>query len=184
MKPAISPLREPNGRAQRDPAPPSPTQVRRLRDAALRDVRHAEWGTELGRLFLAGDHDGINSEMYAAGIRWTKDAARWRASLGVFPVRSAALERGHAHPIDPDSPEGQEQAERDRRALERFLEAHAVLVAAGSGAERAVVALCEKDESPTFVDRLCARAGLRALAQHYGLISSENRPNCHSGKLD
>ena len=31
----------------------APILVRRLRDAAIESVRHAEWGSELGRLYLA-----------------------------------------------------------------------------------------------------------------------------------
>jgi hypothetical protein len=162
--------REPNGRHQRESREASPTEVRRLRDAALRGMRDPEWGTELGRLFLQRE---ITAAMYAAGRRWAQDAAKWRHAIGAFPVRTAAFERGHSHPPDPDSPQGQEQAKRDRDAAERFFDAQAVLVATGSGAERAVQALCERDEAPTFVDLICARAGLSALATHYGLTGNK-----------
>ena len=160
--------REPNGRAQRGAL--SPTEVRRLRDAAARGMRDPEWGTELGRLYLLRE---ITGAMYAAGRRWTQDAARWRHTLGVFPVRTASLERGHSHPCDPDSPEGREVARRDRNAQEAFCGAHSALVDCGAGAARAVQDLCEHNEAPTFVDRICARAGLAALATYYGLTGNK-----------
>jgi hypothetical protein len=162
----LNPTREPNGRHQRESREPSPTELRRLRDAALRGLRDPEYANELGWLFA---QHKITAEMYGAGRRWAQDAAKWRHAIGAFPVRTAALERGHSHPADPDSPEGQEQARRDRDAAERFFDAQAVLVATGSGAERAVQALCERDEAPSFVDLICARSGLSALATHYGL---------------
>ena len=167
--------RERNGRNQRgpmlsngQPRVPSPTEVRRLRDAALRGMKDAVWGTELGRQFML---QHISATMLSAGLRWTQDAARWRHTLGVFPVRTASLERGHSHPADPDSPEGMEIARRDRNAQEAFCGAHSALVDAGAGAERAVEALCERNEAPTFFDRICARAGLSALATYYGLTN-------------
>jgi hypothetical protein len=41
--------REPNGRVQCQEPDISPGEVRRLRDAALRGLRDAEWASELGR---------------------------------------------------------------------------------------------------------------------------------------
>ncbi len=161
--------REPNGRIQRE-HDLAPSEVRRLRDAALRGLRDAEWGTELGRLYLEGSLTGA---MYAAGKRWREHAGDYRQAIGIFPVRSASLERGsRGTPPDPDSEEGSNQAQREANAVERFFEAHAALVAAGMGAEHAVRRLCEDDASLCGVYELNkAKDGLSALARHYNLTN-------------
>jgi hypothetical protein len=158
--------RAPDGRVYRGPEGPSPNEIRRLRDAAVRGLRDAEWGTELGRLYLERQ---ITPEMYSAGKRWRLDAVRHRRAIDVFPIKPVSLEKGiKSHPPDVDSPEGQEQARRDRDATESFLEAHHVLVM--SGAESAVRRLCEEDQSLVGVQELyTARAGLAKLHEHYRL---------------
>lgn len=161
--------REPNGRIQRN-GNPAASEVRRLRDMAVRDARHEEWGCELGRLYLEGS---LTDSMYAAGKRWRENAAAYRQAIGVFPVRSAALERGsHGTDADPDSEEGQKQVAREANAAERFFEAHAVLVSVGMGAESAVRKLCEEDKSLAGMHELKnARYGLSRLADHYNLTN-------------
>src|SRR5262249_5216639 len=76
--------RDPNGRRARarNAGDPAPAQVKRLRDAALAGLQSQEWGSELGRLFLAGK---IGPELYAAGRRWGECVARYRAALGAPP---------------------------------------------------------------------------------------------------
>jgi hypothetical protein len=141
-----------------------PTQVKRLRDAAMAGLRDAEWGTELGRLYLEGT---ITAAMYAAGKDWREKAAKYVKSLAHFPVRSLLFEgRGGSLPPDPDSPEGRKQARREADAMERFFEAHALLLTAGRMAEQVVRRLCEHDEGPCGTAELIAlRAGLSALAE-------------------
>lgn len=159
--------REPNGRAQRE-RESAPTAMKRLRDAALREARHAEWGTELGRLFLS---DEITEEQYAAGKWWTEQAKKYQSAIGAFPVRSATLEvgRGGAAP-DPDSPEGQKIAKREANQAEVFFAAHAALVQ--SGYESVVRRLCENDEFPCgWGELMAAKRGLSALATHRGLTN-------------
>jgi len=143
-----------------------------LRDAAFRGLREAEWGSELGRLYVIG---AISSAQYGAGRRWTEDAARWRAALDVRPLRTANLERGAlGHPADPDSPEGVEEARRDSARMERFFEAHAELMRVGRGAEAAVRRLCEDDLSLAGMEEFrLARAGLLALSIHYGITKHD-----------
>ena len=157
--------REANGRHQRDEAVPA-SLARRLRDAALAGLSGREWGTELGRLYLA---HSITDEMYSAGRRWSVDAAAYRAAIGIFPMRSASLERGAlGHAPDPDSEEGRRLADREIEGAERFFAADAALHMAGPGAERAVARLCEHDLSLAgMVELLAARCGLSALARHY-----------------
>ena len=159
--------REPSGRIQREQHPAA-SEVRRLRDIAVRDSRREEWGTELGRLYLEGS---ITAIMYAAGKRWRESATNYGKAIGVFPVRGASLERGsRSSPPDPDSEEGQSQALREANAAEVFFEAHAVLVAVGMGAEMAVRKLCEDDSSLVGMRELInARSGLARLAEHYRL---------------
>lgn len=160
-------VREANGRAQREPQYAA-SEIRRLRDAAMRGMRDAEWGTELGRLFL---EKAITSLMYGAGRRWREEAARYRKSIDAFPVRSVSLEHGiRSTPPDPDSVDGLKQVERDLEAKEKFFEAHSVLVSAGMGAEAAVRRLCEEGKSLAGVYELnSVRAGLLRLADHYRL---------------
>jgi hypothetical protein len=161
--------REPNGRIQRE-TEYAPTQIRRLRDAALRGLRDPEWGTELGRLYL---ESAINDVMYRAGNRWREQASRYRNAIGVFPIHSASVEPvARAMTPDPDSDEGREQARRETDAAERFFAAHAALIASGALAENAVRRLCEEDQSLIGISELkAARCGLQALAMHYGLTN-------------
>jgi hypothetical protein len=141
-----------------------PTQVKRLRDAAMAGLRDPEWGTELGRLYLEGT---ITASMYAAGKDWREKAARYVKSLGHFPVRSILVDqRGGSLPPDPDTQAGQKQARREADAMERFFEAHYVLLSAGKMAEAVVRRLCEQDEGPCGMAELIAlRNGLSALAE-------------------
>ena len=159
--------REPNGRPQREARQHSPTEIRRLRDAAMRGLRDAEWGTELGRLFLERK---ISAPMYFAGKRWREAAEKYRDVIGVFPIKSTSLQRGSlSHDPDPESPAGKKAHKRNAEAEENFMEAHAALVAAGMGAESAVRRLCEEDQVLTgHYDLLKAWDGLLALAVHYG----------------
>ncbi len=166
-------VREPNGRIQRSGERElSPTEARRLRDAAFRGLRDAEWGTELGRLCLEGS---ITWEMYGAGKRWREASADYRQAIGVFPVRSAALERGsHGHDADPDSEGGQNQAARERNGAERFFAAHARLASVGGLAETVVRRVCEEDQAACgFVEHKALRRGLSALVDHYNLTREQ-----------
>jgi hypothetical protein len=69
-------------------------------------------------------------------------------------------------PPDPDTVEGQKRARREADAMERFFEAHHLLLSAGKLAEAAVRRLCEHDEGPCGMAELIAlRNGLSALAE-------------------
>lgn len=141
-----------------------PTQVKRLRDAAMAGLRDPEWGTELGRLYLEGT---ITATMYAAGKEWREKAAKYVDTLGHFPVRTILAEgRGGSLPPDPDTEEGRKRARREAGAMERFFEAHHVLLSAGKLAEATVRRLCEHNEGPCGMAELIAlRNGLSALAE-------------------
>lgn len=163
--------REPNGQAQRRKEP-APVQIRRLRDAALTEVRHAEWGTELGRLHLNG---AIDEVMHAAGKRWSELAARYQGVIGMFPIRSPSAEGGSwSHQPDPDSPRGQDIAARDRNAMEAYFEADAVLTSCPAGVRITVRRVCEDREMPGGYDQLLnLRIGLLRLATHWGLTNAQ-----------
>lgn len=162
--------REPNGRAQREKLP-APVAVRRLRDAALADVRHAEWGTELGRLYL---NNVITAAMYAAGKKWVETEARHRRAITAFPVRCSTGERvGHTQPPDPDSEEGQKQVQREADAAEKFFEADAKLIECGPGVRITVRRVCEDGEVlGGYSEVLSLRIGLLKLADHWGLTAT------------
>lgn len=161
--------REPNGRLQRENVP-APTAVRRLMDAALTDMRHAEWGTQLGRLALAKT---ITESMYAAGKKWAEMAGKYQKAIGVFPVKTSSPQVGrNGSPADPDTPEGQRIARREANQAEDFFAADHVLVNAGPGVRLIVRRVCEDDEMPCGMDELVRlRAGLMLLVSHWNLTN-------------
>lgn len=171
--------RQPNGQPRREREFPA-AQIRRLRDAAMAGLRDPQWGTELGRLYLAGN---ISEIQYAAGKWWSEAAASFRRAIGAFPVRSPSVEvgRGGASP-DPDSEEGRKLAVREAEQAERFFEAHAVLLSAGRGAERAVRDVCERGLCSVAMSELMAlRVGLSALASHRGL-TGQNKSSTENAR--
>jgi hypothetical protein len=167
--------REDNGRAQREREFP-PAQVKRLRDAAMRGLRDAEWGTELGRLNLAGK---ITDSMFAAGKKWAILASQYQAAIGAFPVRSASPALGrNGSPPDPDSPDGQRIAEREANGAERFFAADAILVQAGPGVRVIVRRVCEDNEMPCGIEELARlRTGLMHLVSHWDLTGGSKSGN-------
>lgn len=166
--------REPNGRRQRE-RETAPTQVKRLRDAALLGMKDPEWGTELGRLFL---NNAITPAMYAAGKRWREQVAIYHSAIGVFPVRTAGVEIGRGgSPVDPDSPDGRKIAQREADGAERFFAAHAALMATDAMSERAVRNICEHNIMVEGFDELMKlRKGLLALVAHWDLTNGGKSP--------
>ena len=159
--------REPNGKPQRTHGQSeiSPTEVRRLRDAAINGLRSDEWGSELGRYYLCGH---ITDQMYAAGKYWAMLAARYHQAIGAKPHEKAlALERGsRGSAPDPDSDRGQAIAKGERKHVNKFLDVLTALEHAGPQATRLVRALCEYNQSPaTYGEFLLIRAGLALIAR-------------------
>lgn len=181
----IVPVREPNGRlsraSQEDVAAVSPGVVKRLRDAALRGAADAEWGTELGRLFLTGT---LPAELYEAGKRWGRLVTAYHKAIGASPpyAKPQTFER-YESSADPDdgSAEGQKRLQHDRAIIEDMREAHAVLIGAGLLAERAVRAVCEANESAVgAVGSAALDRGLYWLASHWQLTQASRKPNVRS----
>lgn len=164
--------RESNGRIQRDPQLPPSSEVRRLRDAAMAGLRDQTWGTELGRLYLVGK---ISATMYAAGRRWGELATKYSQALcSPSPdPRAVCMERMGGGDIDPDSAEGRKEAKRHERAVTSFVDAHVALKSTSGPSERAVRALCERNEMLVGHNNLLAAStGLAVLAGFWGLTDS------------
>ena len=141
-RPMLSVAREPSGRRSRAitrSAPQfAPTEVKRLRDAALAGMQNPEWGSELGRLLLAGN---VEPELYAAGQHWAERATRYRHALDAprpNPPPARFEPKSPAAAVDPASPLGQKQTAREVAAIGALQEAHAALRTAGVLAERVV----------------------------------------------
>lgn len=172
----IVPVREPNGRLLRTVEDAieakAPSEVRRLRDAAVRKMAAPEWGTELGRLYLAGK---IGPKLYETGRRWTALARAYAIATGAPPEAPSGAVfalAGRRRPPDPDTPEGQRLAKREAAVMVAAEEALAILTAAGSEKHRAVQKVCEHDQ-PLSGEREHGNLmiGLGWLAQHWGLLS-------------
>lgn len=164
--------REPSGKVQRVPQLPPPSEVRRLRDAALSGMRDPTWGTEIGRLYLAGK---ISSMAYAAGKRWAEQAVLYsRALCSPSPdPKAVCFDRSGGDSLDPDSHEGRKEVRRHQRAVASFVDAHAALCACLPSPERVVRAMCERNEMLTGHESLLAlNRGLLALASFWGLTDS------------
>ncbi len=163
--------REPNGRPQREPQN-SASEVRRLREMAWRGLRDAEWGSELGRLYL---EKMITATMYAAGKRFARELETYHRTIGVFPVRTIAMEHNRSTPADPDTEAGKKIARRESDAAEAFMEAEAILMAAG--AEKAVRHLLVTDNALCgWGELLIVRSGLSQLAKYYALTEIRKSP--------
>src|ERR1700738_3320862 len=146
-KPKLIIVREPNGKPQRssDDREFPPTQVKRLRDAAMRGMADAEWGTVCGRLFLEGR---LPAPAYAAAKWWAERVVKYHSAINAPPPNPRAMAIGASsggEPPDPDSFEGQLRTKREEQAIIDFMAAHSVLVAAGKLAEHCVRSVCEQN---------------------------------------
>jgi len=174
-RPMLSVAREPNGRRSRvvtRSAPQfAPTEVKRLRDAALAGMQNPEWGSELGRLLLAGK---LEAELYAAGQHWAECATRYRQALDAprpNPPPARFEPKSPAAAVDLASTAGQKQTAREVAAIEALREAHAAMRTAGVLAERVVRRVCEHDEAVCGTGEFVAlRRGLFALALFWGMM--------------
>lgn len=166
------PQREPNGRHSRMDANerPSPAAAKRLRDNAIKGVSDERWGTELGRLFLAGD---ITEDLYEAGRRWGELVADYYRAIGAsapYP-KAVNLERyERSAEVDPESEKGKERDRRAEAKVEEMDKALAALLASGSVPMRIVRTVCETNESAAnWHERIALGHGLSALAIHWKL---------------
>lgn len=190
-KPAkgLVPVREPTGRLSRASQSAvdavSPSEAKRLMDAAIAGMRGPEWGTEIGRLYLAGKIDAVTFE---AGKRWGRLVVAYHRALGAKPPypRTMTFDRVDPSPEpDTESNEGKRRDGESRSIIGDMREAHAVLIGAGMMAERAVRSVCEENEVPAGIigiDNL--KRGLEWLATHWGLysVSRKNDKTRHGNR--
>jgi hypothetical protein len=121
--------REPSGRRSRAEAEdiPPPTSAKRLRDAAIARMADAEWGTELGRLWLAGK---ISAPQYQAGKRWWNVREAYLVAIGSPMPYPPAPGNGYAYAAE-DPPittkEGRRLREKRERAVAEYDQATAAL---------------------------------------------------------
>lgn len=165
-------LRESNGRIQREPQLPPPSEVRRLRDAALAGMRDPVWGTEIGRLYLLGK---ISSAMFAAGKQWGEYAAKYSQALCSPSPDPKAVnwDRMGGEAPDPDSFEGRKEARRHAKAVQSFIDASAALKTAGSRSECAVRTVCERNQVMFgHENQMALVVGLSTLSGFWGLTDS------------
>src|ERR1700759_1626797 len=120
-RPMLSVAREPSGRRSRAitrSAPEfAPTEIKRLRDAALAGMQNPAWGSELGRLLLAGK---LEAELYAAGQHWSECATRYRQPLAAprpNPPTARFEPKSPAAAVDPASDAGLKQTAREVAAI-------------------------------------------------------------------
>ena len=141
----------------------SPTEIRRLIEAASAGLRDSTWSSQLGRLHLANK---ITSAQFAAGKRWATLVADYAVACQCpHPPRSAQLDPIGGMPADPDSATGVREARRHERATANYLDGRRTLRLAGSEAERVVDSVCVQDQAPAGFHELEAlRTGLQSLS--------------------
>lgn len=174
-------IREPSGRLSRSVeeaigAVP-PAAIKRLRDAALRGMADEVWGTELGRLHLAGKIDHFE---LTAGRRWARLVEEYhRAICSPKPYPKSGFFFGNppkgAEP-DADSAAGRKIIKQAEGVMQAMREAHGILLSFGLNVERAVRAVSEANEAPVGtvgLDNLVY--GLNALADHWGLRAASHK---------
>ena len=154
-----------------------PIAIRRLRDAALAGMHDHRWGTEIGRLYLAGR---LTSEQFAAGCRWADLVTRHSAALcsraGLVSPSDFNSSRGTS--VDPDSERGEMEAKRHLKDLERYQKALVVLARHGHAVRSAIQRLCEDDLHISFLEIGHVLFGLNELAGPCGLTTKlRHRPS-------
>jgi hypothetical protein len=137
-----------------------------MRNAAMRGLKDAEWGSELGCLYLERK---ITTAQYGAGKWWREMASQYLSAIDApWPTpRGISMERGLGRGgHDPDTEEGQRQSARERNTVENFRSAHAALMSTGMMAEHHVRQLCESNIRPIgFAPMRSAVLGLHKLAE-------------------
>ena len=150
-------------RVARDAELMSPTEARRLVDAAASGLRDQVWGTTIGWLYINGQ---LTAAQFSAGKRWAELVANYSiACRSPSPPRTLSLDAVGGMPIDPDTATGAKEVARHERASAAYLEGRHALRLAGRDAERVADEVCTQDRAPAGLSELNAlRAGLAALA--------------------
>jgi len=114
----------------------SPTELRRLRDAALSDVRSADWGSEIGRLHLT---NRLNSAELSTAKRWFELVNAYSiAYRSPTQPRSVLFDVGGGQPSDPTSEEaGLREAKKHERTVADWIQDRDALRKAGKSSSTA-----------------------------------------------
>ena len=152
--------RSPSGRLKPATHLLAPTQIRRLLDSAASEVRHAAFGTQLGRCYLSGQ---VSATEFAAGKRWAEIVANYsQACRSPPPPRTVSFEAGLGR--SPDSESNKSEVRLHECANAAFLAGRHALRSADSRAELVVDSVCARDCAPGgFEDLVALRNGLQAL---------------------
>lgn len=145
----------------------SPAMLGLLKQEVIRSLQNPLWGTQLGIMNLGGE---LTTPEHEAGRRWTNLAVSYQRALGAKGIRPVSFERvGASCDYDPDSDEGREIAEMEKRICEDFEEALRALYDAGRAAAYAVRLLCEENQVLSWQQKRDAKCGLLALVEHWEL---------------
>jgi hypothetical protein len=141
-----------------------------MRDAAASKMADPLWGTETGRLFLAGQ---LAASQFESARRWGRLVGEWYRATGSPLPYPPAPGGGHSHlGDDPPVDTRAGRVLRDARlaVIAEMTAAANALGEAGSDAARAVRACCEANEVHVgHVGLINLRAGLDRLARHWRL---------------
>ena len=165
--------REPNGQPQRKRSI-APSEAKRIRDEAARKVRHSEYGSELGRLWL---DDKISAPMYEAGKKWIIVAVQRSIALQSPSANPRSLNigsGGESHPIDPDTPQGEREAKHHAKAIVAYETAFESVT---KPSWTAIETVCEQNLALAGHQQLLDfRCGLMILAKLWGLTDGRKSP--------
>jgi hypothetical protein len=141
----------------------SPTETRRLIDAAKSGLRDQVWGSVIGRLYANGK---LTAAQFGAAKRWSALTADYSvACRSPSSPRTLSFDYIGGRPTDPDTDAGITEAKRHKRATTDYLEGRNALRLAGRGVESAIDNICVADLVPAGLDEFSAlKAGLEALA--------------------
>jgi hypothetical protein len=132
--------RQPDGSIRNAEQTPH-AEIRRLREAGIRDARQAEWGTALGWLVLTRK---ITDAQYVTGKRWRDLCLDYTATMaGPKAPRSVKLDPEGGVSPDVDSATGRREAQRHTQTVHRWLGATEVLKLTGQPVRLALRHVCE-----------------------------------------
>jgi hypothetical protein len=126
-------------------------------------MRSPEWGTQLGRLYLA---EKISPSQYEAGRKWVELVASYEEAMdGPRRPSCVELDRRGGGTVDPDSEPGQRTAKRHCRVTVAYVGAFGMLSQAGAAAAGAVRNVVEYDRACSgWMELQALKVGLQTLA--------------------
>jgi hypothetical protein len=157
--------RFPAGQIKPEESGASPSQIRRLRDAALAGMADPQWGSMAGIFYLSRKIDEIE---YETAKRFGDLHTQYISVIGgPKSPKSSNPERGSLGiSLDVDSELGEEETKKHINIMGRYNDAHTVLLGIGPAAEGDIIRFCSiPGESPAGHEAMLrVRWGLRALS--------------------